>query len=82
MKASKNTPLVSRKMAHFAESAIRDMSQLADEIGAINLAQGSPDFPSPIAVKRAGAKAIMDDFNQYEMTVGSPQSSAKQSPPR
>jgi len=72
LKASKSTPLVSRKIARFAESAIRDMSQLADSIGAVNLAQGSPDFPSPIAVKRAGARAIMDDFNQYEMTVGSP----------
>src|SRR5271163_1266372 len=57
----------------FAESAIRDMSLLADSIGAVNLAQGSPDFAAPVPVKRAGAKAIMDDNNQYEMTIGSPE---------
>jgi aminotransferase len=49
------------------------MSELADTIGAVNLAQGSPDFPAPISVKRAGAKAINDDYNQYEMTIGSPE---------
>lgn len=62
----------SSKMGLFPESAIRDMSLLADEIGAVNLAQGSPDFPAPLAVKRAGARAIREDNNQYEMTVGSP----------
>lgn len=62
----------SSKIALFPESAIRDMSLLADEIGAINLAQGSPDFPAPLAVKRAGAKAIRADHNQYAMTIGSP----------
>jgi len=60
-------------MSLFPESAIRDMSLLADEIGAVNLAQGSPDFAAPLAVKRAGAKAINEDNNQYEMTVGSPE---------
>jgi aspartate/methionine/tyrosine aminotransferase len=62
---------LSKKMKLFPESAIRDMSLLADKIGAVNLAQGSPDFPAPTEVKRAGTKAIKDDYNQYEMTVGS-----------
>jgi aminotransferase len=73
LKASTSAPLVSRKIDMFAESAIRDMSLLADSIGAVNLAQGSPDFAAPVPVKRAGAKAIMDDNNQYEMTIGSPE---------
>ncbi len=60
-------------MKLFPESAIRDMSILADQIGAVNLAQGSPDFPAPPEVKRAGAKAIKEDHNQYEMTVGFPE---------
>lgn len=47
------------------------MSILADNIGAINLAQGSPDFSAPTAVKRAGSKAIREDYNQYEVTFGS-----------
>jgi L-glutamine---4-(methylsulfanyl)-2-oxobutanoate aminotransferase len=58
-------------MGLFPESAIRDMSQLADRIGAVNLAQGSPDFSAPISVKRAAARAIREDYNQYEMTMGS-----------
>jgi L-glutamine---4-(methylsulfanyl)-2-oxobutanoate aminotransferase len=71
LKASVRRAKVSSKMKLFPESAIRDMSQLADEIGAINLAQGSPDFPAPAAVKRAGEAAIEEDHNQYEITVGS-----------
>jgi aminotransferase len=58
-------------MGLFAESAIRDMSQLAQATGAVNLAQGSPDFPAPATVKRAAAAAIREDHNQYEMTMGS-----------
>jgi L-glutamine---4-(methylsulfanyl)-2-oxobutanoate aminotransferase len=71
LKASTRRVSVSSKMKLFPESAIRDMSLLADELGAINLAQGSPDFPAPLAVKRAGAAAIKEDYNQYEMTIGS-----------
>jgi L-glutamine---4-(methylsulfanyl)-2-oxobutanoate aminotransferase len=71
LKTSMRRPKVSSKMKLFPESAIRDMSQLADEIGAVNLAQGSPDFPAPASVKRAGARAIEEDHNQYEITIGS-----------
>ncbi len=71
MKASTRRVSVSSKMKLFPESAIRDMSLLADELGAINLAQGSPDFSAPLAVKRAGATAIREDYNQYEVTIGS-----------
>src|SRR5208282_979582 len=47
------------------------MSILADSLGAVNLAQGSPDFPSPASVKNAAIAAIGHDHNQYEMTMGS-----------
>jgi aspartate/methionine/tyrosine aminotransferase len=47
------------------------MTRLAEESGAINLAQGMPDFEAPPAVKGAATKAIMEDFNQYETTWGS-----------
>lgn len=47
------------------------MSILADRVGAVNLAQGSPDFSSPLAVKEAAIAAINRDHNQYEMTMGS-----------
>jgi len=38
--------------------------------GAINLAQGYPDFPAPEAIKQAAADAIAADINQYAITWG------------
>ncbi len=55
----------------FTESVIRGMSALAREHGAINLAQGFPDFPAPDFLKQAAARAIADDVNQYAITWGS-----------
>jgi len=55
----------------FTESVIRGMSALAREHGAINLAQGFPDFPAPALLKDAAARAIADDVNQYAITWGS-----------
>ena len=46
------------------------MSRLATRHGAINLAQGFPDFPMPDAMKDAACKAIHDDVNQYAITWG------------
>jgi aspartate/methionine/tyrosine aminotransferase len=71
LKTTTKRGLVSSKIRFFAESAIRDMSALADETGAVNLAQGSPDFPSPAPLKKAAIKAIGKDHNQYEVNAGS-----------
>jgi L-glutamine---4-(methylsulfanyl)-2-oxobutanoate aminotransferase len=71
LKTSPRTDFASSKIKLFAESAIREMSILADSTGAVNLAQGSPDFSSPPAVKKAAIAAINRDHNQYEMTMGS-----------
>jgi aminotransferase len=38
--------------------------------GALNLAQGFPDFPAPQEIKRAAAEAITSDVNQYAITWG------------
>src|SRR5207244_11495270 len=54
----------------FTESVIRGMTRLANEHGAINLAQGFPNFPAPEALKDAAARAIHDDVNQYAITWG------------
>ena len=54
----------------FTESVIREMTRLALEHGAINLAQGFPDFPAPEAVKEAAVEAIRADHNQYAITWG------------
>jgi aminotransferase len=63
-------PVISHKAARFTESVIRGMSVEARKHGAINLAQGMPDFPAPREVKAAACRAIEDDINQYAVTWG------------
>jgi len=55
----------------FTESVIREMTRVAQEHDAINLAQGFPDFPAPALLKEAAARAIHSDINQYAITWGS-----------
>jgi aspartate/methionine/tyrosine aminotransferase len=55
----------------FTESVIREMTRVAQQHGAINLAQGFPDFPMPTAMKDAASAAIHGDINQYAITWGS-----------
>lgn len=59
-----------RRTRSFRESVIRGMSRLAAEHGAINLAQGFPNFAAPGLLKEAAAKAIHDNINQYAITWG------------
>ncbi|MBI4502383.1 MAG: aminotransferase class I/II-fold pyridoxal phosphate-dependent enzyme [Gemmatimonadetes bacterium] len=54
----------------FTESVIRAMTRLANEHGAINLAQGFPNFSAPGVLKEAAARAVCDDINQYAITWG------------
>ncbi|MBI3939498.1 MAG: aminotransferase class I/II-fold pyridoxal phosphate-dependent enzyme [Acidobacteria bacterium] len=61
---------VSKKAAHFTESIIREMTRLAARHGAVNLAQGFPDFPAPEQIKEAACQAILADINQYAITWG------------
>ncbi|MCA1839156.1 MAG: pyridoxal phosphate-dependent aminotransferase [Actinomycetota bacterium] len=64
-------PKTSRKASSFAESVIREMTRLAIKHGAINLAQGFPDFGCPDELKVAAKAAIDADINQYAITWGS-----------
>jgi aspartate/methionine/tyrosine aminotransferase len=61
---------VSHKAGQFTESVIREMTRLALEHGAMNLAQGFPDFAAPAEVKEAARRAITADINQYAITWG------------
>ena len=65
-------PPVARRTRGFTESVIREMTRIADESGAINLAQGFPDFPAPDLLKEAAARAVRADVNQYAVTWGAP----------
>lgn len=58
------------RVAEFRESVIREMTRLALRHGAVNLAQGFPDFPAPADVKEAARRAIAEDVNQYSITWG------------
>jgi aminotransferase len=60
----------SKKAERFTESVIREMTRLATRYGAVNLAQGFPDFPAPEEMKRAACEAIQRDINQYSITWG------------
>ncbi|MBI4543593.1 MAG: aminotransferase class I/II-fold pyridoxal phosphate-dependent enzyme [Gemmatimonadetes bacterium] len=61
-----------RRTHGFTESVIREMTRVANEHGAINLAQGFPDFAAPEVLKEAACAAIRADINQYAITWGAP----------
>ena len=63
---------VSFKTGLFTESVIREMTRRAVVRGAVNLAQGFPDFSAPVVLKEAAKRAIDADYNQYAITHGSP----------
>lgn len=66
-------PLRTARRTHgFTESVIREMTRVAREHDAVNLAQGFPDFPAPELLKDAACRAIRADVNQYAITWGAP----------
>jgi aspartate/methionine/tyrosine aminotransferase len=62
--------LLSDKVARFTESVIREMTRQAMLYGAVNLAQGFPDFSAPVQIKEAARQAVAADVNQYAITWG------------
>ncbi len=61
---------LSDKVSQFTESVIREMTRQAMLYGAVNLAQGFPDFAAPAEIKQAARLAIDSDVNQYAITWG------------
>src|SRR5580692_6324646 len=59
-----------RRTENITESVIREMTRLAIQHNAVNLAQGFPDFPAPEVSKNAAREAITADINQYAITWG------------
>jgi N-succinyldiaminopimelate aminotransferase len=57
----------------FGTSIFSEMSQKAAKIGAINLAQGFPNFDGPDEIKAAACAAIMSTKNQYAPANGIPE---------
>ena len=61
---------LARRTIGITESVIREMTRLAIQHNAVNLAQGFPDFPAPEIIKNAAKAAIDADINQYAITWG------------
>ena len=68
--SSQRKIFLSDKVGQFTESVIRDMTRQAMLHGAVNLAQGFPDFSAPAEIKEAARAAIDSDVNQYAITWG------------
>ena len=66
-------PRTSLRTARFSESVIREMSRVATRHGAINLAQGFPDWDPPAELVAAGRAAMDAGRHQYAVTWGSPE---------
>ena len=67
-----NDPRVADRVSAFPESVIREMSRVAATDGALNLAQGFPDFEPPREIIDAAKTALESGFNQYAVTWGAP----------
>jgi len=65
-------PATATRLARFSESVIRGMTRLANQHGAINLAQGYPDFDPPEELLAALERATRGPHHQYAVTWGAP----------
>jgi N-succinyldiaminopimelate aminotransferase len=67
-----NRPITTRRLAGFGTTIFTEMTRLANEHSAINLAQGFPDFDGPEFVKAAAVDAIGRGLGQYARMIGAP----------
>ena len=65
-------PHTASRLSTFTESVIRGTTRLANQYGAINLAQGFPDFEPPEILLDALERAARGPFHQYAVTWGAP----------
>ena len=63
-------PDISRKIDLFTDSVIARMSKVAEACGAINLAEGFPDFPPPQAMRDRLSEVAQAGPHQYSMDNG------------
>jgi N-succinyldiaminopimelate aminotransferase len=68
-------PALASRLAPFGTTIFTEMTLLANKHGAVNLAQGFPDFDGPQFIKQAAIAAIQSDapgHNQYARMFGIP----------
>ena len=63
-------PELSHRVQTFTDSVIRRMTRISDEVGAINLSQGFPDFPPPKAITDRLREVADEGPHQYPITFG------------
>jgi N-succinyldiaminopimelate aminotransferase len=66
-------PALARKLSGFGTTIFTEMTRLANERGAVNLAQGFPDFDGPDFVKQAAIEAVRAGRGQYARMSGIPE---------
>ena len=59
--------------AQMPMTVFEEMSGLARTLGAVNLGQGFPDAPGPLALRQKAADAVLNGYNQYPPMVGLPE---------
>jgi len=64
--------MLASKLPNVGTTIFTRMSQLAAEVGAINLSQGFPDFDGPQALREAVARHVLEGRNQYSPMTGLP----------
>src|SRR5436190_843085 len=65
-------PRVSDRLVPYGTSIFAEMTRLAIQHNAVNLAQGFPDFDGPELVKQAAIDAIRAGHSQYARMIGVP----------
>jgi N-succinyldiaminopimelate aminotransferase len=66
-------PALASKLSGFGTTIFTEITRLADERGAINLAQGFPDFDGPEFAKEAAIAAVREGHGQYARMSGIPE---------
>ena len=66
-------PALASRLSDFGTTIFTEMTRLAIEHRAINLAQGFPDFDGPEFAKEAAIAAIRDGHGQYARMSGAPE---------
>jgi N-succinyldiaminopimelate aminotransferase len=65
--------VIANKLAPFGTTIFAEMTALAQQHGAINLAQGFPDFEGPPEIVEAAVRALRSGDNQYARSRGHPE---------
>lgn len=64
--------MTNARLAAFGTTIFSEMTRLAQAHGAINLAQGFPDFEGPASIIEAAVEALKSGHNQYARSMGHP----------